>query len=132
MNDCATRTMKMKFNVRCVFIFFKDDSIYILMPIPPEILPRQNLINIFRKSEVTRTGMFTTKEGVGDVLPPASVQVVIIIVLKYFSYTSLILLLYFMQYFHSIIASTEIGPSGIYILTNICGHKLEFDTFTRF
>ena len=43
---------------------------------------------IFRKSEVTRTGMFTTKEGVGDVLPLASVQVVIIIVL-YFFYTFL-------------------------------------------
>ena len=64
---------------------------------------------IFRKSEVTRTGMFTTKEGVGDVLPPASVQVVIIIVL--FFYTSLILLLYFMQYFHSIIASTKLGQA---------------------
>lgn len=66
---------------------------------------------IFRKSEVTRTGMFTTKEGAGDVLPPASVQVVIIIVLQYFFYTSLILLLYFMQYFHSIIASTKSGQA---------------------
>ena len=65
---------------------------------------------IFRKSEVTRTGMFTTKEGAGDVLPPASVQVVIIIVL-YFFYTALILLLYFMQYFHSIIVSTKSGQA---------------------
>ena len=93
VDDYATRTMKMKFNV--------------------QLLPRQNLIKVFRKSEVTRIGMFTTKEGEGDVLHPASVQVVIIIVL-YFFYTALILLLYFMQYFHSIIASTKLGQ-GVFI-----------------